>query len=157
MRKVTIILMAFMSLFLFGCSKSTKEPSKQNENPANKDNKQVQIVKEGDTQKPSTTQNSNTTPNTTTTPSTTGSQTTPGGAVKPPASSESTTITKEKAIELVKDFMKKNESYIPSKVEVDSETNEIYTIHAYDVVENHTATVGWYTVNKTTGKVESMF
>jgi hypothetical protein len=45
------------------------------------------------------------------------------------------------------------------RIEVDSEDAEAYTVHVFEVVAGegdmpgHTATLGWYTVNKATGEV----
>jgi len=157
MRKVTIIIAAAMSILLIGCSNTEKKSSNQTQK---KETEQVQIAKDGTTQKPSSTSNSNQTPSSNAAPggaTTQGSTSTPSTTTTPPASTNPSGVTKEKAVELVKEFMKSKGSYMPSIIEVDNEDSEKYTIHAYDIVENHTATTGWYTVNKATGKVESMF
>lgn len=76
--------------------------------------------------------------------------------------STNTSISKDMAIQLAKNFMSQNGDYIPSVVKVDNEETNQYIIHAYDVIDNgdgtsHTATSGWYYVDKATGKVTSMF
>jgi hypothetical protein len=46
------------------------------------------------------------------------------------------------------------------RIEVDSEDSAAYTVHVYEIVKqtddmpSHTATMGWYTVDKTTGNVK---
>lgn len=62
------------------------------------------------------------------------------------------------AVALVKEFLDENSDYMPSVIEVDSETDEIYTVHAYDIVDDgggdsHTSTYNWYDVYKETGTV----
>ncbi|WP_017813029.1 hypothetical protein [Paenibacillus shenyangensis] len=70
-------------------------------------------------------------------------------------------VTEEQAIQLVRKKYKIAESsYL--YVEVDSETSTKYTVHVYEVVQDdaetsHTATYGWYDVDKFTGKITSMF
>lgn len=72
-------------------------------------------------------------------------------------------ITKAQAVKFVK------EKYYPKApsqliIEVDSSNGSTYVVHAYEIViddpktgEGHTATWGWYDVDKKTGKVTSMF
>jgi hypothetical protein len=78
-----------------------------------------------------------------------------------PKSSKSETITKEQAVNLVKAYLEEKVEYIPSIIEVDSEETERFLVHSYDIIgqgeETHTATSGWYYVNKYTGEVKSMF
>ncbi|MGL6107742.1 hypothetical protein [Romboutsia sp.] len=66
-------------------------------------------------------------------------------------------IGKTQAIKLVKDYLQTNNSYIASNIEVDSVDNKYYIVHVYDVISNpdesHTATIGWYQVNKHTGEI----
>lgn len=71
-------------------------------------------------------------------------------------------LDKEKAIKLVKKYLRDNGQYIPNYVVVDSEDEKEYVIHCYDIIDNgdgtsHTATSGWYYVNKNTEEVTSMF
>ena len=65
--------------------------------------------------------------------------------------------TKEKAVELVRKCLTDNGEYIPGVIAVDSENSTEYIVHCYDDMGTHTATSGWYYVNKSTGKVTSMF
>ena len=63
----------------------------------------------------------------------------------------------ENAILLAKQFMKANNIYIPSNVELDREDNEYYYIHAYQVVnadgQENISSVGWFNVKKNTSEV----
>jgi hypothetical protein len=70
-------------------------------------------------------------------------------------------MTKAQAESLVKDYLKKKGEYVPAFIVVDSEDDKTFTVHCYDVIgkgtaEQHTATSGWYTVNKSTSEVKSM-
>lgn len=69
-------------------------------------------------------------------------------------------LTEKEAVDLVKKYMKEKNMYIPNFVEVDSKSNDIYTIHAYDVItneeESHVATSGWFEVNVNTGKIKDI-
>lgn len=69
-------------------------------------------------------------------------------------------LTEKEAINLVKQYMKDKNMHIPNFVEVDSKSNDIYTIHAYDVItneeESHIATSGWFEVNINTGKIKDI-
>ena len=66
-------------------------------------------------------------------------------------------IDEEKAIKLVKDYLMDNNEYLADHIEVDSMDNKYYIIHVYDIVingeESHTATTGWYQVNKYSGEI----
>ncbi|MCQ4085874.1 stalk domain-containing protein [Saccharibacillus sp. JS10] len=73
---------------------------------------------------------------------------------------KNTSITKEQAVKLVKAKYGYDSSSI--YVEVDHMEDNNYVVHVYEVVMDdeetgHTATYGWYHVNKTTGKITSMF
>lgn len=71
-----------------------------------------------------------------------------------------TSITQAEAVKKVK---AKYGFHHPSiYVEVEYTEGDNYVVHAYQVVMDdeetgHTATYGWYYVNKTTGKISSMF
>lgn len=67
------------------------------------------------------------------------------------------TITSAKAEQLVREYLTKKGEYIPSKIRVDHEEGNTYVVQCYDVVDDHTATSGWYYVNKTTGEITSVF
>ena len=57
----------------------------------------------------------------------------------------------EQLIEMVKAYRSSNGEYIPSIIEVDSVNGDIVTIHLYDIVDDHTASVDWYDVDRNTG------
>ncbi|MDT0124187.1 stalk domain-containing protein [Paenibacillus sp. RRE4] len=70
-------------------------------------------------------------------------------------------ITEKEAVKLVKNKYGYNNSKLI--VEVDNEMDNQYVVHVYEIViddektgEGHTATYGWYYVDKTSGKVSSM-
>lgn len=71
-------------------------------------------------------------------------------------------ITEKEAVKLVKNKYGYNSSYLI--VEVDNEVDNQYVVHVYEIViddektgEGHTATYGWYYVDKSSGKISSMF
>lgn len=66
-------------------------------------------------------------------------------------------ITSAKAEELIKKYLLNNGKYVTSIIEVEHEENNQYVVHCYDIIVDHTATSGWYYVNKTTGNITSMF
>lgn len=54
----------------------------------------------------------------------------------------------------VQEFLKK----VPNgKVEVDNELEGEYNVHVYEVINGHTATFSWYTVNIKNGEIKSEF
>lgn len=61
----------------------------------------------------------------------------------------------------IKTYLISNGYYVPEYVVCDHEEGNSYVIHCYDIVNNdgfvHTATSGWYYVNKTSGSISSMF
>ncbi len=63
----------------------------------------------------------------------------------------------DNAVKLAMQYMKKNNIYIPQKVELDSEEDDSYIIHAYEVMKDstgeHTSSVGWFKVSKSTSEV----
>lgn len=72
------------------------------------------------------------------------------------------TITEKEAVKLVKNKYGYNSSKLI--VEVDNEEDNQYLVHVYEIViddektgEGHTATYGWYYVDKSSGKISSMF
>lgn len=103
---------------------------------------------------PTTTVPSPTAPTVPATPSSTSSTST---------STNKSAISEAQAIQLVKDKYKLNgSSYLVT--DVDHEEDQMYVVHVYEnVVDDadtglsHTATYGWYYVNKTTGEITSMF
>lgn len=42
-------------------------------------------------------------------------------------------------------------------IEIDSISDDSYIIHAYEQTSDHTATFGWYSVNKKTGAISKEF
>ncbi|MGG4481218.1 hypothetical protein [Paenibacillus illinoisensis] len=71
-------------------------------------------------------------------------------------------ITEKEAVKLVKNKYGYNSSKLI--VEVDNEVDNQYVVHVYEIViddektgEGHTATYGWYYVDKSSGKISSMF
>lgn len=66
-------------------------------------------------------------------------------------------IGEKKALKLVREYLEKNNSYIPNNIEIDSADHKYYTVHVFDIVtnneESHTVTTGWYQVNKYTGEI----
>ena len=70
-----------------------------------------------------------------------------------------TVETKTQAIQLVLEYLQAHEEYIPAYVEVESETEEVYVVHCYDLSINPMtkqrtpSTVTRYHVDKKTGEV----
>lgn len=66
-------------------------------------------------------------------------------------------IDEKEAIKLVKNYLMKNNEYLADHIEVDSVDNKYYIVHVYDIIVNgedsHTATTGWYQVNKYSGEI----
>lgn len=71
-------------------------------------------------------------------------------------------ITKEQSIQNVENYLIQNQKYVPSKIEVelndDINYNNVFIIHCYDMISDkdgggHTATSGWYYVDRSTGNV----
>lgn len=66
-------------------------------------------------------------------------------------------INEQSAINLIKEYLEKNNLYLASNIEVDSVEDRYYIVHVYDVItndnESHTATTGWYKVNKYNGEI----
>lgn len=71
--------------------------------------------------------------------------------------SSNKTITPDEAIKIARNYAIQIGDYIPERFEIRNEDNIEYTVQAYDVVDNHTATNNWYMVNKKTGIVRAMF
>ncbi|MDK2562144.1 hypothetical protein QOZ84_01180 [Romboutsia sedimentorum] len=69
-------------------------------------------------------------------------------------------ITKEEAVQNVKEYLNKSNGYLPPIIEIDNKNENYYIVHAYEIVKNkdesHTATTGWYYVNLYTGEVSDM-
>ncbi|MGL5327736.1 MAG: hypothetical protein ACRDD7_00615 [Peptostreptococcaceae bacterium] len=69
-------------------------------------------------------------------------------------------INEKEAVEQVKKYLSQGGSYLPPIIEVDSIDGNYYIVHAYEIIKNdeesHTATTGWFYVNKLTGEVTDM-
>lgn len=112
----------------------------------------------------SSSSNSTTTPTPTIpTPSAPTVPTTPSSTSSTSTSKSTSPVSEDRAIQLVKDKYKLNgSSYLVT--DVDHEEDNMYVVHVYENVvddaatgEGHTATYGWYYVDKTTGAITSMF
>lgn len=66
-------------------------------------------------------------------------------------------MSSAEAEQKVREYLINTGKYIPSIIEFDHEENNAYVIHCYDIIVDHTATSGWYYVDKSTGNVTSMF
>jgi hypothetical protein len=66
-------------------------------------------------------------------------------------------LSKEEAVNLVKEYLESKNLYIPNFIEVDSIDKDNYIVHVYDVItneeESHIATSGWFEVNMYSGKI----
>lgn len=81
-----------------------------------------------------------------------------GNEVTPESNENINNISSEEAINIVLEFMENTGAFIPPYIEIDSETESEYTVHAYEInSEGCTATVNWYYVEKSSGVVTSMF
>ncbi|GAB6989549.1 stalk domain-containing protein [Paenibacillus pini] len=65
-------------------------------------------------------------------------------------------VTQDRAIDLVYKKIKKDADKYKLRFMIDGEENNKYTVWAYEQMSDHTATYGWYYVNKNTGKVTKM-
>lgn len=67
--------------------------------------------------------------------------------------------TDEELVKLASDFYYRKNHAKPPIVEIDSETEGIVTIHLYEIneEEGHTATWGWYYIDRATGKGKDFF
>lgn len=70
-------------------------------------------------------------------------------------------INSSNAVQKVSQYLKDAGKYVPSVIECDHEDGNSYVIHCYDVITykgegSHTATSGWYYVDKTTGNISLM-
>ena len=67
-----------------------------------------------------------------------------------------TSYSNEELVELAKAYYKAENGEEPPVAEVDSENGDEVTIHLYEDMGDHTATWGWYTVNRTTLQGEDL-
>jgi len=84
----------------------------------------------------------------------------PSPIIVPPSDDASVLISKDEAIAKIKSLPKVIEylKTVPRAViEIDSEEDDSYSIHVYEVKDNHTATFNWFTVDKKTGVIKEMF
>ncbi|WP_297423144.1 cell wall-binding protein [Clostridium sp.] len=65
-------------------------------------------------------------------------------------------FTKEQAVDLVKDYLSKNNEYIPGVIKVESDEGDSYLVHCYDDMGGYTSANCWYYVNKDTREIKSM-
>lgn len=66
-------------------------------------------------------------------------------------------ITQEQAIQQIRDLpeVKKYFLEVPhARVEIDHESPEEWAIHVYEIKEDHTATMGWFVINKKDGTIK---
>jgi glucan-binding YG repeat protein len=66
-------------------------------------------------------------------------------------------VTSDKAEQLVRQYLINNNLYVPKYIQYTFDEGNSYVIHCYDIVVDHTATSGWYYVDKTTGSIKSEF
>lgn len=69
-------------------------------------------------------------------------------------------ISKDEAIAKIRSLPKVVEYFkaVPKAIiEIDSEENDSYSIHVYEIKDNHTATFNWFEVDKKTGSIKEMF
>lgn len=74
--------------------------------------------------------------------------------------SSSGEVTKEDAIAKIKaqsEVVQYLQEVPRAHVVVDSFDTTLYRIHVFEVINNHTATFNWYTVNKKSGEVKKEF
>lgn len=70
-----------------------------------------------------------------------------------------TVDTENQATQLVLEYLQQNKKYIPAYVEVESETDDLYVVHCYDLSidpitkQRNPSTVARYHVDKKTGEV----
>lgn len=60
--------------------------------------------------------------------------------------------TNDDIVKLAREYYEKNNDSKPKYVELDHEDGDNLVIHIYDIVDDHTATYDWYTINKNTLK-----
>lgn len=159
MKKVTAVLLITVLVLFSGCSKNKDKKVPEGSSATSSSNVGVQ------TPKPSSTPEATKAPQATKTPEASKAPTATVAPKETPKTQDSTdkgTVkTKEQAVNLVKEYLKSKGEYIPSVISVDSEDDKVFTVHCYDIIgkgtsEQHTATSGWYTVDKVTGDIKSL-
>jgi len=84
----------------------------------------------------------------------------PSRAILPTSDNPDALISKDEAIAKIKSLPKVIEylKIVPKAViEIDSEEDDSYSVHVYEIKDNHTATFNWFTVDKKTGVIKEMF
>jgi hypothetical protein len=78
---------------------------------------------------------------------------------KQPEATKKKDYTPEEAIDLVWDYLKKNNYPITEndRVDLDHTDKDTYSIHFYEGYDDHIATINWFDVNIHTGEVKPMF
>lgn len=78
----------------------------------------------------------------------------PDASLDSGSSSDSTAdgYTNDELCRLAKKYYKKHYKETPPIVEVDSEDGDNVTLHLYEQMSDHTATLAWYTVSRKTAK-----
>src|SRR5699024_8751294 len=64
-------------------------------------------------------------------------------------------ITQQKAVENVKTYIEEHEDYDEFTVMIDREEDGKYHLKVFENKPDHNATLGWYSVDKLSGKVEA--
>ena len=62
-------------------------------------------------------------------------------------------ITEEEAVNMVEKYFLEKDGNAPENIEVTSFENGEYIIHAYELLPEHMATLGWFSVDSTTGRM----
>src|SRR5690625_1255253 len=63
-------------------------------------------------------------------------------------------ITEDEAVNKVKEYIEEHENYDNVSVMVDKEEDNQYKVKVFENHPDHLATLGWYSIDKSTGKVE---
>jgi hypothetical protein len=66
-------------------------------------------------------------------------------------------LTEDQAIQSVKTYLSENGKRVPSDVKIEESQNNYYEVHCYDDMGDHTATTGWYYIDKSTGMIFNMY
>lgn len=78
----------------------------------------------------------------------------------PTLDNKSAFISKDEAVAKIRSLPEVVEYFkaVPKAIiEIDSEENDSYSIHVYEIKDNHTATFNWFEVDKKTGSIKEMF
>lgn len=65
--------------------------------------------------------------------------------------------TEDELLDAARNYYSSLHDYTPRYCDIDHEEGDEATIHLYDIVDDHTATSAWYTVNIYTGKGVDFF